>query len=43
MINNISIRKGTIAEAVLISNEIPEFDKPHDALVYKKGYLIKIV
>lgn len=41
MSDDISIRKGTIAEVVLISNEISEFDKPHDASVYKERLLNK--
>jgi ribosomal protein S18 acetylase RimI-like enzyme len=41
MSDDISIRKGTIVEVVLISNEISEFDKPHDASMYKERLLDK--
>lgn len=47
MADDISIRKGTIEEVVMISNEILEFDKPHESKVYRerlldKDYLILI-
>ena len=41
MLNEISIRKGTIEEVVMISKEISEFVKPYNELVYQERLLNK--
>ncbi|MEP3386899.1 MAG: GNAT family N-acetyltransferase [Reichenbachiella sp.] len=46
-VNRVIVRKGSIEEVVRLSNEIPEFDNPHTAEVYKdrltnKNHLIAI-
>ncbi|MDW3211602.1 MAG: GNAT family N-acetyltransferase [Reichenbachiella sp.] len=46
-VNRVIVRKGSIEEVVRLSNEIPEFDNPHDKEVYEdrlksKKHLIAI-